>query len=200
MTAQVPDSIEIDGVRYALTGHSGTGLFNPADHGIEPQVIHTGCWRGFICHYAVRGDALHLATLRLGRGSLVAGARIEPGQTTLLGATLEDSGGDWLFRFDELPMPYTGTLLACAGFVQSTYVHMGFAPAWKFEQVVELVVDAGRVTARRDLSEEMARTRRSIESGDRPDPDGPPGSPEWVARTFERGYDRSFGEPRPPTR
>ncbi|HVF19510.1 MAG TPA: hypothetical protein VNA14_04625 [Mycobacteriales bacterium] len=196
MTAQVPDSIELDGVEYALAGYAGTGLFDPAAHGVEPQMIHTGCWRGFICRYAVRGDELHLDTLRLGRGSRVAGTPLEPGVTTLLGATLEEA---WQFRFAALPVPYTGTLLAADGFVQSTYVHMGFAPAWKFEKVVELTLDSGRVTARRDLSESMARTRRAIESGERANPDGPPGGPGWIARTFGRGYDRSAGEPRPPS-
>ena len=197
MTAQEPDSIEVAGVRYALTGIDGAGLFDPAGHGVVPRPISTGCWRGFVCGYAVGDDdAFRLARLRLGAGSEIGGAPVTEG-TPLLGAPAVRAGGEWTFAYDALVVPFTGTLLCGEGFVRSTYVHMGFAPAWKFERVLELAVDAGRVTARRDLSEQMAATRARIEADAAADPDGDRRDPGWIARTFRLGYDRSV--PRPPS-
>lgn len=197
MTAQVPDTVEVDGVDHALVGVAGNGLFEPFAHGAEPRMMHTGCWRGFICHYAVRDDVLHLASLDLGAGSLVDGVTAKPGMPWL-GAVAEPLGGHVRYRFAALPVPFTGTLLAGDGFVRETYVHMGHASAWQYERVVELVVDGGRVTERRDRSAEMADVRRSIQQDERRHPDGPRGGPGWVARTFRRGYDRTFGNPRRP--
>jgi hypothetical protein len=37
---------------------------------------------------------------------------------------------------------------------------MGFHPAWKYETVLELSFDAGRLLAVRDVSAAMARIRR----------------------------------------
>ena len=198
MTAQVPDYVEIDGVTYAIAGVSGTGLFEPAAHGAEPQMMHTGCWRGSVCTYAVEGDELRLRELRLGRGSKLHGEPLAEG-TPFLGAPAALDGGAWVFRPGAYVVPFTGTLMGGDGFVRSTYVHMGYAPAWKYERVVELAVDAGRVTARRDLSGQMAELRARYEreadpDGDRSDARG------WIARTFRLGYDRTFGTPEPPTR
>lgn len=199
VTAQAPDQVEIDGVEHAIAGVSGTGLFEPAEHGVQPFMIHTGCWRGFICTYAVAGDAFTLRDLRLGRASTIGGEPIEEG-TPLLGAAAALDGGEWVFRYDAYVVPFTGTLLAGDGFVWSTYVHMGYAPAWKYERVVELAVDAGRVTARRDLSEQMAALRAEYERA-AADPDGDRSdTPGWIARTFGLGYDRTFGAPKPPER
>lgn len=198
MTAQVPDRIDVDGASYALCGVSGTGLFDPAAHGVLPRPISTACWRGFVCRYAVRDDRLRLAELRLGAGAEVGGAPVEPG-VPLLGAPAEAEHREYVFRWDALDVAFTGTLLAGDGFVATTYVHMGYTPAWKFERVLRLTVDAGAVTAREDVSEQMARTRESIVSGASGDPDGDRSDvPRWIARTFELGVDRSVPRPPPP--
>ncbi|MGH2607254.1 MAG: hypothetical protein ACRDG5_11750 [Anaerolineales bacterium] len=39
MTAQFPDTIELDGEEYAIAGVQGAGLFHPFEHGLNP-------WRG----------------------------------------------------------------------------------------------------------------------------------------------------------
>lgn len=195
MTAQVPDTIELDGVQHVVAGIDGTGLFEPGEHGVTPQVIHTGCWRGFLCGYAVVGGELRLAELRLGLGSSIAGTPVEEG-TTLLGAAAALDGSQWVFRYDRLLVPFTGSLLAADKFVPGTYVHMGFTPAWKFERVVKVAFDVGRETGRTDLSESMAATRAAIVEGMAGDPDGNPMDPAWIARTFGLGFDRNV--PRPP--
>ena len=199
MTAQVSDRVELAGETFAVAGVSGHGLFDPAAHGIEPRMISTGCWRGFHCVYRVTGDELHLGELRLGRGSQLGGVPVEPGGVVLgVPAVLE--GGELVLRFATHPVAYDGTLLLGADVVDWTYVHMGYAPAWRFARVVELVVVAGRVTEVRDRSAEMAAIREGVKAGARPDPDGDRSDVRgWIARTFRLGYERTFGEPpRPP--
>lgn len=198
MTAQASDLLALDGEEYSLAGVSGTGLFEPAEHGIEPFMISTGCWRGFVCRYAVTGDRLVLDALYLGRGSKLGGEPVEPGMPLLGGVVANGPEGSWLsgtLTLERLarPVSFTGTLLAGRDFVQSTYVHMGYQPAWRFARVVELVVDAGTVTARHDRSADMARIRDGVQAGAVADPDGERGGPGWIARTFRLGYDRTFG-------
>jgi len=46
MTAQFPDTIELDGEAYAIAGVQGAGLFSPVEHGLRPVARITACWRG----------------------------------------------------------------------------------------------------------------------------------------------------------
>jgi hypothetical protein len=53
-------------------------------------------------------------------------------------------------------VPFSGGLLLGQGFIRTTYVHMGFHPAWKFEKVAELLLEHGGVTSTLDRSAELA--------------------------------------------
>lgn len=196
MTAQVPDYVVMDGVEYAIAGVSGGGLFDPFALGILPATIHTACWRGYVCWYGVEDERLVLSRLVLGRDSRQHGGPIEPG-TTLLGAATKVSDESTFRGSFELtglhePVRFTGGLLLGSGFVRSTYVHMGFHPAWRYESVVELLADEGRVTTRTDCSAEMAALRERIAAQDVADPDGGKADlHEWIAGTFTLDYSRS---------
>jgi len=63
MTAQVSDNITLEGEEYTVAGVRGPGWFDPAEHGLETEMIHTGCWRGFIATYSVTDGALALSDL-----------------------------------------------------------------------------------------------------------------------------------------
>jgi hypothetical protein len=204
MTQQVSDIVMVDGVEYSVTGVGGTGLFDVAEHGIEPGMMSTGCWRGHHCRYAVLDARLVLVRLLLGHGAKVAGREVAVGDA-LLGGSVADAGDHWFgARFSvggmHHPVPFTGTLLLGRDVV-SYPPHMGYAAAWRFAHVLELTVADGAVTATRDLSEQMAETRRAIEQGDADDPDGSKDDlSAWIARTFDLGLDRSPIPPptRPP--
>ena len=194
VTAQISDFVELDGTTYSIAGVDGGPLFDPAAHDIQPTAISTACWRGYVCWYGVETGELRLTKLVLGIASKVAGQPVEPGRS-LLGsvAVPTDSpvGGGLEIDGIGLLVPFTGSLLLGEGFVRSTYVHMGFHPAWRFESVVELLLTDGTLTGRHDRSAEFAAIRQRIQSGETPDPDGPPGGPGWIRRTFTRGYRRS---------
>ena len=53
MTGQRHDEVQFEGAWFDITAVDGTGLFDPAAHGIEPRWLSTGCWRGHVCRYTV---------------------------------------------------------------------------------------------------------------------------------------------------
>ncbi len=56
MTGQIHDRILYQGREYSLVGVNGTGLYNPADTGMQTMMLHTACYRGFYCVYPVVAD------------------------------------------------------------------------------------------------------------------------------------------------
>ncbi len=196
VTAQVPDTVWLDGEQLAIAGVSGHGLFDPAERGLKPAMFSTACWRGFVCTYAVDAGRLVLDALHLGAGSQIDGQDVAPG-APLLGGTAERltiaAGGGYAYQNLGWPVPFTGGLLLGADFIRATYVHMGFHPAWKFERVMEILLDHGSVQAVHDRSAEVAGRRRVIESGAAGHPDGPRGGVDWIERTFTLDYGRTFG-------
>ena len=67
-----------------------------------------------------------------------------------------------------MEVSFSAGLLLGQGFIGSTYVRMGFHPAWKFGRVVELLLDNGRATGIVDRSDELAAVRQRIASGETP--------------------------------
>jgi hypothetical protein len=90
------------------------------------------------------------------------------------------------------PIPFTGRLLIARGFIQSLYRHMGFHPAWKFEESWELDFEQGRLANARELSAEMSALRERIQAGEEDDPDSVE-RPGWIERTFKLDFRRSKG-------
>lgn len=193
MTAQVADTVELEGREYSIAGVRGGPLFDPGQHRIKPGVIGTACWRGYICSYLVDDGLLHLVKLVVGSGTKVAGRTLDA-EGRLLGGRLKpaESWTGWEVTGIDLPVPLTGGLLLGRRFIQATYVHMGFHPAWKFAKVIELLADGGKVTATLDRSAEFAAIRRRIQNGEVPHPDGRRGSKRWIDRSFTLDYDRSI--------
>jgi hypothetical protein len=194
MTAQAPDVVRYAGRDYELAGVRGTGLFDPRDHGVEFVATTTANWRGHVPVYVVRDERLVLDALRD-----VGLPDVDPGEP--LGEDLPRINGvapvwgEWSLEYRDLDLPlaFTGGLLLASGFLAELYVHMGFAPAWKFEVVHELVFEDGRLVRAHDRSAQVARVREEILRGQRDDPDDAANTIEWIARTFELDYGRTFG-------
>jgi len=160
MTAQMSDIVVTRDGRYALVGVSGSGLFDPSEHGLRLGMISTACWRGYLCEYTVEDDQLFLTALEL--------SATEP-PDELFGAhvRLGETAEYWPIRVRQ---PFTGGLLLGAGFIEALYVHMGHQPAWKYETVLELTFDGGRLVVVRDRSELMAQRRAAYVTRTTTDP------------------------------
>jgi hypothetical protein len=91
-------------------------------------------------------------------------------------------------------MPFTGRLLVGDSELGGGYVNMGFTPAWRYETVYELVLDAGRLSAAHDRSAQLAAVADRLGSdGLRPREDEP--RSEWIGRTFSLTFAYSWPEP-----
>jgi hypothetical protein len=182
MTAQIPDTILIEGKEYSIAGVNGGELFTPQALGLNPIPANTACWRGFVCRYAISAGRLVLDRLQLTLGAQ---------QGPPINGVSPSGKGIWGMIYENLglEMPFTGTILAADGFIRELYVHMGFHPAWKYETVLEVVAEAGKVREVRDVSEQMRETRASM-AGKPLAPDRKNSTQEeissWIRKTFRR--------------
>jgi hypothetical protein len=209
MTAQISDTVGYRDRPRALAGVNGSGLFDPAGHGVQAVGWSTACWRGYHCTYEVTDGALLLTQVHLGLGRKDAAAAERgagpqlfgkvPRRYTIHGHSTNLRTGEvatsWPssdFVVDGLRevVPFTGGLLLGDGFIRAMYVHMGFYPAYKFREVHELIFDAGLLTAEYDRSAQMAEFREML-SADSLTP-GPGASraevEAWITRCFRLEY------------
>jgi hypothetical protein len=61
MSAQLPDDFFYEGEQYCIIRRSDGRLFSPEQYGITTAVLHTGCYRGYLCTYEIVGGQLLLA-------------------------------------------------------------------------------------------------------------------------------------------
>ncbi|RSM75957.1 hypothetical protein DMH04_37260 [Kibdelosporangium aridum] len=180
----MPDEVLFGDTWFAVTAVDGTGLFDPGRHGLEPRWIHTACWRGHICRYAVLDGQLRLR-------DLVVGSEGEPRK---LGGVqpLDGDYPEWHYRELDIAVDYTGRLLIGAGDVDDRpYLNMGFRPAWMYSEVHDLAFRAGMLISAVDCSAELVVVRAEVfDTAAR----RAPGEPieDWIARTFSLSYDYSW--------
>ena len=179
---------------WSLVGINGAGVFDPAAFGIQPQMLHTAAWRGFICTYGIAGDQLQLEGLEIGFDQATQ-ERSVAGDPPVIGDATpirQGSGYVWLYDGANLPVAFTGGLRIGHGFFRELYVHMGFAPAWKFEEVHELRFESGRLVGAVDQSAEMRRQREQAMQGELAPPrsSGVERITHWIRSTFDRSYRR----------
>jgi hypothetical protein len=192
MTAQVPESIQYHGQAYSIAGKNGTGLFDPTQHGVQPVGRCTACWRGYYCSYSVDEQRLLLVALRLNADQpapTLFGVHPKPQMRSFRGH--EFRVWDAVYEPLRHAVPYTGGLLLARDFIQESYVHMGFHPAWKYREVHELVFRDGELEHAMDRSGQIAELRR--ERSNRPlEPGSLAAAAEmerWVEMCFNQEYE-----------
>jgi len=153
---------------FVIAGVNGSGLFQPEDHGLRPAATSSANWRGYVCSYRVKEDFLHLEELTIGLGAGEESQHPSPPALFGIEASVRPDGHEADYRFGSAPIAFSGGLLLGKGFIDDLYVHMGFHPAWKFRQVVELMFEEGRLTAAHDHSQRIAEIRDGITSANNP--------------------------------
>jgi hypothetical protein len=197
MTAQIPDRFVLDDREYAVVGvhnsqYAGPGagsdvLFDPASFGLNPVAISSACWRGYVCQHGIQDDRLVLESLSValdGPGPEINGVQPVPPPE---GAPHRTN----VYRDLNLPLEFSGGILIGDEFISELYAHMGFAPAWKFRTVFELVFEKGMVLEIRDVSDRVGQLRREMVK--RPLKPGLEAGQEkissWIESTFRLDYD-----------
>lgn len=182
MTGQIPDEFRYQGEEYALVGLDGSGLYTPADFGMDTFSGCTACWRGYVMYYDCVDDQLILDGMDVNAREFIEvnGKKPEEGQN-FFKYTYSNLG---------LKTKFTGTILLARNFIDEMYVHMGFQRPMAFRTVLEITVVEGDITKVKDISERMKKMRE-----DDPYKDEQPADPskvgEWIEKTFSLEYDSS---------
>ena len=188
MTAQAPDRVRYQRMKYDLVGVKGTGLFNPDQFGLVFGPTCSDNWRGYIVTYKVTDNLLKMEKLDFAAGLDKNGEPLTEFPTIYGGQAKQTSTGPE-YHYPPDTVPYTGGLLIGREFIQELYVHMGFQDAWKFRRVHELVFDQGRLTEHRDLSAAMEEYRQKREGRSlrpRDFSDGQNDMMEWIKSNATR--------------
>jgi len=211
MTAQFADIFRLDGQDFSIAGVSNGALFDASSLGLILTPGSTACYRGYVAIFGVVGERLVIADLYANLGSIdrtTGEISSQPGPAPALHGVVPirqhrhtDSSSftcNHVYRHLNLPLDYTGGVLLGDGFIRALYVHMGFAPAWKYTNVQELVFRAGTLTGRHDRSEACRLYREDLlrEAEIRKQQSAPPADPaqskektmRWIERTIDQNY------------
>ncbi len=154
MTAQISDRFIFKGDEYSLIGMKGGDLASPEQFGMEPEMIHTACYRGFYASYELTEEALYLRelTLREKNGNYLPIEGIEPAkeeyQATYHGLSVV--------------VHFTGKIRLAKDFIEELYIHMGYQKPTAFKTVLDITLKEGRVVEIKDRSQEMEEKRGSF--------------------------------------
>ena len=168
MTAQFPDQFLFNDMEYSVAGIHGAPPFNPEKLGLNPAATCTACWRGYVATFAIREEQLVLARLSIQLGNMGEGRTFIPqvgpeinGREPALPVDQHPLFNNVYDNLD-LPLQFSGGLLIARDFIHELYVHMGFHPAWKFNEVWELIFDEGHVESSENVSEKVAVLRQKM--------------------------------------
>ncbi|MBD2255015.1 hypothetical protein [Nostoc parmelioides] len=155
MTSQIPDTFLYKGEEYELVGLNGESLVIPQDYGMQPQMLHTACYRGFYSTYEITDEGLFLTQMVIGE--------VEGGHKPIQGIMPEIPPGEKYgyptYQGLRLLTPFTGRISLGKDFIRDFYVHMGYQKGSAFERLLEFSFEAGRVVSVQDISAENSTKR-----------------------------------------
>lgn len=120
----------------------------PGQFGMEPAMMHTGCYRGYHCTYELteQGLLLRQLTLRERNGRYLPIGGIEP--------TMEEFRAT--YHGLAISVPFTGRLTLAKDLIPGRYVHMGYQEPTAFNTVLRVELAGGMITATEDVSAGMS--------------------------------------------
>lgn len=161
MTAQVGDKIRnLDSSLEVLALSTPIG-FSPEEFGITPGVRSTACWKGFWCEYEIKNGAFFLKTLYVNAKDdnypLING--VSPLLEPYPGARMLNYMGHHIYRDINVPIEYTGKIIAVDGF-RSEY--LGLRLIRSFDRVMEWSFENGQLISVENLSETINAFREEL--------------------------------------
>jgi hypothetical protein len=161
-TAQISSKYTFGDETYSIVALSSPIGFNPVNYGILPMWLHSACWAGYWCEYDISEDGIILTNLFI---NSVDGHYPEINGVSVRKEPIED--GHHVYEGINLPLEYTGRIVAGTDFLPEYYIHMGYQRAWAYEKLVEFVFEKGKLVETIDHSLVAAQMREEIK-----DPDG----------------------------
>ena len=143
MTAQITDTFLFKGDEYSLIGMSGGDPASPEQFGMQPEMIHTACYRGFYATYELTEEALYLRefVLREKNENYLPIEGIEP----------TDENYTAIYHDLNVLIPFTGKIRLAKDFIEELYIHMGFQKPTAFKTVLEITLKDGKVVEVKDF-------------------------------------------------
>ncbi|MFN6498191.1 MAG: hypothetical protein RMX65_014455 [Nostoc sp. DedQUE01] len=155
MTSQIPDTFLYNGEEYELVALDGEGLITPQDYGMQPQMLHTACYRGFYSTYEITDEGLFLTQMVIGE--------VEGGHKPIQDIMPQLPSGKRqsypTYQGLRLLTPFTGKMRLGKDFIRELYVHMGYQKGSAFETLSEFSFEAGRLLSVQDISAENSQKR-----------------------------------------
>ena len=186
MTEQIRDRYLYQKEEYELLEHPGQSLFSPEPFGMEPVMMHTGCWRGYYAEYEIVNDAIYLNKLtirdRNGKYVPIGGVIPEkafvrpdifPQEKELNAATIEgktvyypeNSATSVVYSNMSFKLPFTGKIRLAKDTVVDVPHEMNLLvillyEASRYRTVIDLTIDEGTVVQVVDRSQEIESRRK----------------------------------------
>ena len=151
MTAQITDEFRYKGEEYSLIGIAGGELFEPEQYGMEPEMLHTACYRGFYAAYDITDDGIYLRQITM--------CEKDENYKAIDGVAPDIEEHQATYRDMDLLIPFTGAIRLATDFIEELYVHMGFQKPSAFETVLDFRFEEGKLMEVKDRSAE-AKARR----------------------------------------
>lgn len=167
MSTQITDSVFHRMIRYSTYVFSGSGLFNPRDHGIYPDSMGTssGCHKAFYAAYAVENQRLLLARANIYLRADEAKIAATTPQFQLFGVSpkYDDLYDNWVYSDLREPVAFTGGLLVHDQPIPGLEVFFAaHTSVWFHRDVRELIFENGQLVEDCDRSAEMAEVRKRL--------------------------------------
>ncbi|MEL7509817.1 MAG: hypothetical protein AAFN42_21000 [Cyanobacteria bacterium J06554_1] len=170
MTAQMSDHFRYQDVDYSIIVSRPRRLFSPTIFGLEPVMLHTACYRGFVVHYALNNRQLMVEKFLVGlteKDGEQSVPKVGPPINGISPTTesQKPSHQNWYNDFN-YPFKYTGGILLGNDFMRDLYVHGGTHPVWKYKTVIELSFNDGILLQAFDRSQQIADICRNFFKSD----------------------------------
>jgi len=175
MTAQVSDRFRYRGDDYDLTDLSDGQDFDISFLGLEPSMTSTACWDGYQAVFCVSESRLTLDELSVNllqegneknrirrQGPTINGiAPLPSRRVDRRSIYYEEEFNNYYYELN-LHLDFTGGMLIGDGFVEEGWGYSGFASAWHYETVFELIFEQGVVKEELDRSVPMTELRERV--------------------------------------
>ena len=191
MTAQRGDTFIHKGNSYIAAAMTSPTGFNPADYGLIPKAVCTACWRGYWCDYEIRDNGLYLKNLYIHTQDDhypdINGVSVAIRDTDPFNVSSEHFGH---CKYEDVGLfiPYTGKIIAGAGFIDRYYRHMGFQSPYAYRSLMEFIFEDGALKKAIDHSKRAEEIRKWIDASEPGEGRSMEDIAEYVRRSFSMDY------------
>ena len=196
MTAQINDILLYDDKKLQISAiNSEHPLVTLERFGLHPVAASTACWRGYTATlYIDAENRLGIKKLTVNLPDEVepiaingtSGKKVKISDFENLSADEIECliSGNTVYANLDLPLNFTGSIIACDGFKQEYYVHMGFHEPYKYDTVFEFFFKNGSCKEVKDLSDQAKFKRTEMKKSEHRGCM----SPKKIKQRFSLGY------------